>query len=316
MNKKRKRTIEMSELSEIAEVTLGGFPQKILIDGRRKENPLLVCLHGGPGTPIPFSVGCRGLFPEITERFTLVCWDQLGCGINNRPIGDEFKLSDFIAMTRDLIRALRERFPENRLLLSGMSWGSILALETAALSDGVVTYGQVLHHVPFNEPVFRALETAEIPKKYRDLLPRLREEQTVENARLLMRLIQRHTEGYFAKDGGKTPMGAMLLGLLQSPDYRFRDFKAIAVNGYAKNRSLLEALLRVDLREKLSAVTVPYTVVQGETDLVTPTEMIREFLKSRKNETLRLVTVPRNGHIPGGSGMEALIGEAARLAGL
>lgn len=313
MNKKRKQAIEANELSEIAELPLGGFPQKILIDGRRKENPILICLHGGPGTPIPFSVGCRGLFPDISERFTLVCWDQLGCGINNRPIGDEFRLSDFVAMTRDLIRAIRERFPENRLILFGVSWGSILALEAAELADGVITYGQILHDIPFNEPVFRALENAKMPKKKREEFERIKNAPSVDNSRRLMGFLQKYTEGYSAKTAEKSPMGEMILGLLQSPDYRFRDFKAIVINGYQKNRSLLEELFRLDLRERLSAVSVPYTIVQGETDLVTPTEMIAEFLKACENEKLRFVTVPRSGHIPGGKAMDVLIEEAARL---
>lgn len=313
MNKKRKQAIEANELSEIAELPLGGFPQKILIDGRRKENPILICLHGGPGTPIPFSVGCRGLFPDISERFTLVCWDQLGCGINNRPIGDEFRLSDFVAMTRDLIRAIRERFPENRLILFGMSWGSILALEAAELADGVITYGQILHDIPFNEAVFRALENAKMPKKKREEFERIKNAPSVDNSRRLMGFLQKYTEGYSAKTAEKSPMGEMILGLLQSPDYRFRDFKAIVINGYQKNRSLLEELFRLDLRERLSAVSVPYTIVQGETDLVTPTEMIAEFLKSCENEKFRFVTVPRSGHIPGGKAMDVLIEEAARL---
>lgn len=313
MNKKRKQTIEANEISEIVELTLGGFPQKILIDGRRKENPLVLCLHGGPGTPIPFSVGSRGLFPEITERFTLVCWDQLGCGINDRPIGDEFHISDFVTMTRDLIRAIRERFPENRLILVGMSWGSILALEASALSDGVIVYGQILHDIPFNESVYRALENAKMPQKKREEFERIKNEPCMENSRRLMGFIQKYTEGYFAKTAEKSPMGAMLLGLLQSPDYRFRDFKATVVNGYRKNRSLLEELFRIDLREALSAVSVPYTIIQGETDLVTPTEMIAEFLKDSQNEKIRFVTVPRSGHIPGGKGMDVLMEEVARL---
>lgn len=28
---------------------------------KRKDSPIIITLHGGPGTPIPFSVGCRGL---------------------------------------------------------------------------------------------------------------------------------------------------------------------------------------------------------------------------------------------------------------
>lgn len=316
MNSQRKQAIKSNEISEVTALTLGGFPQKILIDGRRKENPLLLVLHGGPGSPIPFSVGCRGLFPEITERFTLVCWDQLGCGINNRRIGDEFHISDFVKMTRDLILALRGRFPENKLYLLGMSWGSILALGAAELTDGVVTYGQVLRDLPYNETVFRALETSKMPQREKAWLSGAKNSTTVENAKRIMRDLQKYTEGYMVKGGEKSPIGAMILGLWQSPDYRFRDFKAIVVNGYLKNRSLLKELLTVDLRKELAAATVPYTIVQGENDLVTPTDLIAEFMKTQANEWLRLTVVPRNGHIPAKSGLDAVMKEITRLAEL
>ena len=60
---KRKRYIKSCEVSEIVNVNLGGYEQKILVEGKSKNLPVVVCLHGGPGSPVPFSVGCRGLFP-------------------------------------------------------------------------------------------------------------------------------------------------------------------------------------------------------------------------------------------------------------
>ena len=83
MNKKRKEYIEACELSEMVTFRLGGIDQKVLIEGKSAGNPIVIFLHGGPGTPIPFGAGCRGLFPDLTEKATFVFWDQWGCGINN-----------------------------------------------------------------------------------------------------------------------------------------------------------------------------------------------------------------------------------------
>ena len=59
MNKKRKAIIEQNEISELVTFSLGGYEQKVLIEGKSKNLPVVITLHGGPGTPIPFSVGCR-----------------------------------------------------------------------------------------------------------------------------------------------------------------------------------------------------------------------------------------------------------------
>ena len=42
MNKSRKTTIQTDELSELRTLTLGGYPQKIMIDGKYKNNPIVI----------------------------------------------------------------------------------------------------------------------------------------------------------------------------------------------------------------------------------------------------------------------------------
>lgn len=72
---KRKDIIKNNEISAIYEFNLGGYPQKVMIEGKSRDLPVVLALHGGPGTPIPFSAGCRGMFPAFTDKFLMVCWD-------------------------------------------------------------------------------------------------------------------------------------------------------------------------------------------------------------------------------------------------
>lgn len=317
MNKARKQIIESSEISEVREVVLGGFPQKIMLDGKRKSNPAVICLHGGPGSPIPFSVGCRGMFPEITEKLTLVCWDQLGCGINNRPIDDSFKIESFIEMTRDLVKEIRKLFPDNKLYLFGVSWGSMLAALTAAeeapFIDGVVTYGQVLCDMTFNDEVYGALESSKMPAGKKKKLAEMKKTHSTQNAKEIMAYIRKYTEGYVCKSGKSAPVAAMLSGLLNSPDYRFKDFKAVMINGYMKNSSLIKELLELDLRDTLSKIKIPYKIIQGDTDIVTSTRAIEVFLSESKNENIGFVKVKNSGHMAGEEAMERIIEEIVKM---
>lgn len=59
-------------ISKLCSFSLGEFQQKVLIEGKSKDNPIAITLHGGPGTSIPFSVGCRGLFSVFTDEFIMV----------------------------------------------------------------------------------------------------------------------------------------------------------------------------------------------------------------------------------------------------
>lgn len=320
MNKIRKKAIESCEISEIAEVTLNGFPQKIMIEGKSKANPIVICLHGGPGSPIPFSVGCRGIFPEITEKFILVCWDQLGCGINNRPIDDSFNIDTFVRMTVDLIKEIKKRFPDNKLYLFGMSWGSILSAsaseQASPLLDGVIAYGQVIHQLTFNEEVFAALENSDMPNFKKKKFQKAKSLNNVQNAKLIMSYIRKHTDGYTCKavkQGKNKAADNIVWQLLTSPDYKLKDFLAIVINGYLKNTSLLTELFNIDLRNTLSSIKVPYKIIQGETDIVTSTKTAEIFISQSKNTNLELITIPNNGHIPDLSAMKTIIEELGKM---
>ncbi len=306
---KREKYIESCQVSEIKTYNLNGYPQKILFEGKSSRAPIILYLHGGPGSPVPFCAGSRGLFPEITDQFIMVYWDQLGCGINDHPIDDTFSVDSYIQMTVDLIAAVRSDFPENPINLFGVSWGSVLAANAAArvpeLLNRVVVYGQVMKDLFFNQEVFDALGEAGLNGKDQEKLEQLRMAESIGQKEIMTmaRLISRYTEGYQTKKGGKTPMGRIMLGLLTSPDYTIKDLKAVAVNGARKNQSLLQELIRLDLRETLAHIMVPYLILQGDADIVTSTKLIGSFVRETGNERLHFGLVKNSGHMPGGAGM-------------
>lgn len=59
-------------------VTLGGLGQTIHIWGTKKENPVILFLHGGPGVPNRHDMAKDGF--GLTDDFTVVAWDQRGTG--------------------------------------------------------------------------------------------------------------------------------------------------------------------------------------------------------------------------------------------
>lgn len=238
MNKRRKEIIAGNKVSEIYEWNLGGYNQKVLIEGKDENLPIVITLHGS-GAPIPFSVGCRGLFPEFTNQFIMVYWDQLGCGINNYLIDDSFSIASFVEMTVDLIHNVKKLFPRNKILILAMSWGSILSTKVlekdSKIINGVLVYGQIVKEVFFNEEVIAALEKTKISKSKLEAIKRIkRENASSKDLQLVTRNIGQYTDGKQNKKGKPAPMGPIIKGFLTSPDYHFKDFKAIMINGYQK----------------------------------------------------------------------------------
>lgn len=313
MTAKRKAYIESCEVSSVENAVLGGYEQKFAIEGKLKTLPVVLCLHGGPGSPIPFSVGCRGLFPDFTDKVIMVYWDQLGCGINNRVIDNSFTVEQFVNMTVDLIRVLKKRFPENKLYLFGMSWGSILALRSAVqvpeLIDGVLTCGQVLGAPMLSDSAFEAVEKSAAPvskKKFAEQLRSQGRDISLKDMTALSQIIRKYTDGYNNRSSKPAPVGDIIKGLLSSPDYRFKDFSAIMKNGYMKNESLLREMAGCDLREELAGVEVPYHIFQGETDIVTSTRDVTDFMAKCENKNVSLTVLPNMGHFPTAEGMGAI----------
>ncbi len=315
MNKKRRAVIAANEISELKTYSLGGYNQKVLVEGKHKENPIVIFLHGGPGSPIPFGEGCRGMFPEITDRFIMVYWDQLGCGINNYKIDDSFTVERYVNMTVDLIRSIKKDFPQNTISLFGVSWGSVLAAKAALrvpeLIYRVMTYAQVLKQLIYNEEVLKVLENSNMPPKHKKQLRSIinNDKHTIHNLRSVTRWIQKYTEGYQAKNGGKAPLRSIIWGMLTSPDYSFKDFIAVLINGSMKNKSLLIELLNIDLSEVIRKVQVPYRMLQGDTDIVTSTEMISAFVETVENENISFNRVINSGHTPSKVAMDYIIEE-------
>lgn len=309
---KRKATISNNEISELCTFLLGGYEQKVLIEGRKKDFPVIITLHGGPGTPIPFSVGCRGLFPEFTDNFIMVYWDQLGCGINNYAIDDTFSIDSFVQMTEDLIEHMKKKFPNNKVIVFSTSWGSILSAKLLERKphavDAVVACGQIIKNVFICDEVKNALYQSRIPKKKLEKINNVTlDNYSDKDLQLISHSLQKYTEAYQNKIGTKAPIGTMIKGLITSPDYKMKDFKAIIFNGDRKNTSLWKEILRLDLTEQLKTVEIPYIILQGDTDIVASTQTVQELVSVSSNKNLRYKVVENTGHIPGIDMMSILL---------
>ena len=313
MNRKRKDIIASCEISEIITCILGGYEQKILIQGKSKMNPIIVFLHGGPGSPLPFSVGSRGMFPEFLGPFTLITWDQLGCGINNYPIDNSFTTDSFTDMTVDLIKAVKEKYPDHSIHLFGVSYGSILCAKAAArvpeLLDSVFVYGQIIKNLAFNEFACSELEKSPMPLKIKQQLKYMQniDTHTADEVIQIAKWIRKYTEGYVSKTDSKISIRSFLWGLMTSPDYTFKDFRATLFNPYAKCSKLMEEIAEIDLTELLEKIQVPYLILQGNKDIVTPTGIVSAYMEKNQNPNLSFEIIEDSAHMPGEKGMTQIL---------
>ena len=111
-------------INETMYVDINGTKQWISIYGQKKDNPVLLYLHGGPGgatSDMDYPV-----LRKLSDVYTVVNWDQRAAGHSwtkeqtNIPITFEQLFSDGEEMTKFLLDYL----DTDKLTVMGISWGA------------------------------------------------------------------------------------------------------------------------------------------------------------------------------------------------
>jgi pimeloyl-ACP methyl ester carboxylesterase len=121
-------------IDSLEPVSIGGITQWIEIRGQSAKNPILLFIHGGPGSAfLPFA----RIFQSPWEKyFTVVQWEQRGAGktysANSTAVQQPtMNVARMNADTLEMVNYLRKRFAREKIFVLGHSWGSILGLQLA-----------------------------------------------------------------------------------------------------------------------------------------------------------------------------------------
>lgn len=137
-----------NSVSELKKIKIGGIDQWLLIRSKNKNNPILLILHGGPGSAqIAVATKYQAL---LEEHFIVVNWDQRGAGLSySKDVSKGTMVVDkFVKDTKELIDYLIKIYNKQKIFLVGHSWGSILGVLVShkfpELIEGYVGIGQAV----------------------------------------------------------------------------------------------------------------------------------------------------------------------------
>jgi pimeloyl-ACP methyl ester carboxylesterase len=113
-------------------IEIGGIRQGFFIRSENTENPVILFLHGGPGSPelaisLPYETSER-----LEKYFTVCYWDQRGAGMSFSKSIDTntMTVEQMVEDTRQMTEYLKKRFNQQKIYLMGHSWGSFLGIKT------------------------------------------------------------------------------------------------------------------------------------------------------------------------------------------
>lgn len=286
---------------------LGGLSQTVHIWGSAAHKPVLLFLHGGPGIPNRHTV--RRCHLDLCDDFTVVAWDQRGCGGSYAGCPREsLTLDRMVDDAAELVEWLCQQLQVDRVFLLGGSWGTELGTFLVARNPehlgGYVGYGQVVNGVA-NEDLSYAYcvekATAAGDQESLDTLrrvgPPVRGQYTpVLQGLLDQRKILSHYGGHSVKKEHYVLDTA--LPILTSPEYTLSD-KLGVVKGYRFSlENLWPTIVDYDFVASPHDFAVPYFIFQGRHDNNTPSALVQDYYDSITAPDKDLVWFENSAHGP------------------
>jgi len=120
LKKKSKKAMGVEEY-----VLINGIHQYLFHSGTTDENPVLLFLHGGPGSAA--SLFAHAFQETWEELFTVIHWDQRGTGKTLTKNPEHYPTLDVLLQdVLEIVHYLKNRYHKQKIVLLGHSWGSIL----------------------------------------------------------------------------------------------------------------------------------------------------------------------------------------------
>ncbi len=139
-------------------VDINGTKQWINIYGENTDNPVLLYLHGGPGSST--SDIDYAFTRKWADVYTVVTWDQRNCGKSYDPEQNDIVLTRELFLTdgKEVTEFLLDYLSKDKITILGHSWGSIyganLVLDYPEYYDCFIGTGQLVDYLE-NEEAFR-----------------------------------------------------------------------------------------------------------------------------------------------------------------
>ncbi len=305
-------------IATLEKVSVGGADQWILIRGRNASSPVLLFLHGGPGSPempIMPQVGAA-----LEDHFVVVHWDQRGAGKSyTRKVPEgSMNVGQFVSDAHELIEMLRKRFGVEKIYLVGHSWGSILGVllvqKHPELFYAYVGIGQCVD-LDRNESISYQFVLDEALK--RDNKRAIRQLEKIgpppyeEHKELT---IQRR---WLQKFGGafvEITYPDLAWMALKSKEYGPRDYVKFLQGGWFSTKIMWDEILKINFLEQAPRLEAPVYFFEGRHDYNTPWELVQEYYDALDAPRGKhLVWFENSAHSPNLEEPERFVEEMAKV---
>ena len=304
---------------------LGGQEQYVLMTGRDTKNPVMLYLHGGPSSPdayVTYSFADR-----LTDQYTFVCWDQRGCGrtyfrnIDKDPDNADASFEQALTDLDELVDYLRDRFGQEKIILMGHSYGTILGSRYAlAHPEKVSRYIAVAQVVSLEKSdLYSYRDALDKAKKVGDDTTALESAyQTVTDNPSLVNLmaLRREVSPYHpAAVADKSTWYAVTSPYFGMDDFRWFLRQLDDMDHYfTLNRQLFDYTQNFNAEQDGMIYQIPVTFLSGSDDWICPVDSVKNYCDAITAPSKELRLIDGCGHSPQFSLPDAFAREVRSLS--
>lgn len=307
-------TIEGS-ISEKKFVEIGGIKQGMFIRGEDQTKPVLLFLHGGPGTP-EFAMSEAWETKNRLEKEFIVCyWDQRGTGMSNTKALDTKTMTkdQIIEDTIEVTNYLRERFKQDKIYLMGHSWGAYLGIKTVQKSPELYSaymgVGQPVHQKKGQKLAYDYLRKH--AKEIDDQKSLKKLEKFDPEAPAYNMLLEKYHVGIRHEDSS---LLKMIKNLMFFKGYTFGE-KINALKGMPLSNEKLDNddYSNDNLLETVSELKVPVYGLHGKHDYQVSYQLAKDYFSKVKALAKKFYTFDSSAHSPNYEEPKAFFGAVKEI---
>jgi pimeloyl-ACP methyl ester carboxylesterase len=289
------------------EVHFGDTAQWVRIRGIGATNPVLLLIQQGPGLPMMNEARRFEHLLGLEQAFTVVYWDQRGCGRSLRGPEERegISIDAMVSDTVSLLEWLRDRFGREVFVI-GFSFGGAIGAYAAArrpdLVETLVAVGMDIDGVAAGNSAYDFALTTAVERGKRRAIRQLEAIGPPPH----LKLKQFSTRVRWASNfGGVTTHETysslarqLLTSMMGSSDYSVRDIIRTTRGMAMTQAALLSDLASMDLTRSVTRLEVPVVLVQGRFDQVAPGDSAERFVASLEAPSKQLVWFEQSAHTP------------------
>lgn len=251
------------------------------IKGNNNKSPVLIYLHGGPGSPLGVPIFKAYTGHKLEQEFVVVYLHQRGIMKSERVDMEKHTISKYVEDVHHVVNYVKNRFDDREIFLIGHSWGGILSylylLSYPNETDRLITVC-----TPVNAKTL-------LSDRIKVLLQWASENNIQEAVEELGRLKNKSPEAvrneseilkkWMTKAYGGWHRNLDITKVNGAIDYENKISEWMKEQKQIED-AMIEDILRIDLRDSVRQITIPLLCIAGQYDTNAPWQAIKRDIKN------------------------------------